>query len=114
MSDSTTAFVMNVAFDCIDPRRVAEFWASALGYATEFESDEVVRLKATDPRGLRRLVFWKVPEPKTTKTRVHLDLASKEPAAMIERLTALGANIVATHPAWTVMSDPEGNEFCVG
>jgi hypothetical protein len=114
MADDPTAFVINVAFDCVDPRRIAAFWRAALGYETEFESDEVVRLKATDSRGLRRLVFWRVPEPKATKTRVHLDLASKDPAAVVERLVALGASVIEVHPAWTVMSDPEGNEFCVG
>jgi hypothetical protein len=114
MSATPSAFVMNAAFDAVDPRRLAAFWASALGYVTEFESDDVVRLKATDPRGLRRLVFWRVPEPKTAKTRVHLDLASKDPRAMVDRLVALGASVIEEHPAWTVMSDPEGNEFCIG
>jgi len=72
------------------------------------------RLKGTDSRGLRRLVFWHVPKPKTAKTRVHVDLASKDPAAMIKRLVALGATVVEKHPAWTVMADPEGNEFWLG
>ncbi|MGI8679596.1 MAG: VOC family protein [Jatrophihabitans sp.] len=80
----------------------------------EFESDEVVRLRAPDSRGIRRIIFWRVPEPKTTKTRMHIDLASKTPKEEVERLIGLGANCVDQLPGWTVMTDPAGNEFCLG
>jgi hypothetical protein len=114
VADSPAAFIVSVAFDCADPRALAAFWAAATGYSTELESDEVVRLKAVDPRGVRRLVFWRVPEPKTAKTRVHVDLASRDPQATVAKLVALGAREVEARPGWTVMADPEGNEFCVG
>jgi hypothetical protein len=114
MVDGPSAFIINVAFDCVDPRRLAAFWAAALSYQTEFESAEVVRLRSPDQRGVRRLVFWQVPEKKTTKTRVHIDLASKDPAGMIQRLVDLGATVLAEQPGWTVMADPEGNVFCLG
>ncbi|MFI6550214.1 VOC family protein [Streptomyces prunicolor] len=67
----------------------------------------------------RRLLFQRVPEPKTTKNRLHLDLhpGPDHREAEVERLTGLGANVLrrVTEPsgAWVVMTDPEGNEFCV-
>jgi hypothetical protein len=108
------SFIINVAFDCADPPALAAFWAAVTGYTPEFESHDVVRLKAPDSRGVRRMVFWRVPEPKTAKTRVHIDLASTTPEAEVQRLLALGATLVQQLPHWTVMADPEGNEFCIG
>ncbi|MHB9852902.1 VOC family protein [Streptomyces krungchingensis] len=67
----------------------------------------------------RRLLFQRVPEAKTVKNRLHLDLhtAPGERAAEVERLTELGASVLrhVKEPAgeWAVMADPEGNEFCV-
>ncbi len=61
--------------------------------------------------------FLKVPEPKTTKNRLHVDLVGDDPAAEIDRLVALGATKVADKDEWghhwSVMNDVEGNEFCV-
>jgi hypothetical protein len=63
-------------------------------------------------------LFWLVPEPKTAKSRIHVDLASKNPQEEIERLIGLGAQRVeyreGNGKGWTVMMDPEGNEFCIG
>ena len=109
-----SSFIMNIAFDCSDPRALAHFWAEVTGYSVEFESDDVVRLRAPDSRGVRRLVFWRVPEPKTTKTRVHVDLASRTPTDEVARLIALGATQLQELPGWIVLADPEGNEFCLG
>ena len=62
-------------------------------------------------------LFAKVPEPKTAKNRMHLDLAAPDPETEIARLVGLGATRVADTDEygyrWTVMTDPEGNEFCV-
>lgn len=114
------AFIKHVTFDCADPERLAAFWAAVTGYQQmEAGSDEVVGLRAPDERGVRRILFFKVPEPKTVKNRVHVDLASRDPEAEIERLVNLGATRVEYREgiagtSWTVMLDPEGNEFCVG
>jgi hypothetical protein len=54
------------------------------------------------------LVFDAVPEPKTVKNRVHWDLYGD-----VDEFTAAGATVLAELPRWTVMADPEGNEFCV-
>jgi uncharacterized protein (UPF0254 family) len=77
-----------------------------------------VALQAPDKRGVQHILFFQVPEPKITKNRVHVDLAAKNPEEEIERLVALGATKVefreGTGTSWTVMLDPEGNEFCIG
>jgi hypothetical protein len=113
-----TAFIFNVTFDSADPRTHAAFWSAATGYQPIMERDDFVALQAPDKRGVRRLLFFKVPEPKTAKNRVHVDLAAKNPEAEIERLAALGAKKVeyrqGNGTSWTVMLDPEGNEFCIG
>ena len=113
-----SAFISNVTFDCRDPRRLAPFWGAVTGYTVLVEQDDFVALQAPDQRGLRRILFYRVPEPKVSKSRMHVDLAAKEPDAEIERLVGLGAQIVerrAGHgTSWTVMLDPEGNEFCIG
>ncbi|MDE3075459.1 MAG: hypothetical protein KGJ86_08525 [Chloroflexota bacterium] len=63
-------------------------------------------------------MFFRVREAKTVKNRVHIDLASHTPAADVERLIALGATVIdhgtGHGTSWTVMADPEGNEFCIG
>ena len=114
-----TSFIFNVTFDCGDPDRMARFWSQVTGYQRmPANNDEVITLKCADPRGVRRLLFFKVPEPKTAKNRVHIDLATKQPEAEIERLVELGATRVeyreGNGTSWTVMLDPEGNEFCIG
>ncbi|WP_142104904.1 VOC family protein [Pseudonocardia cypriaca] len=113
-----TSFVFNVTFDCTDPRRVAAFWAGVTGYEVTEERPDFVRLRANDPRGVRHLLFFRVPEPKAGKNRVHVDLATRDPEAEIARLVALGAtrdeHRSGNGTSWTVMRDPEGNEFCIG
>ncbi|MFJ5261542.1 VOC family protein [Streptomyces sp. NPDC088387] len=67
----------------------------------------------------RRLLFQRVPEPKTVKNRLHLDLHSEDGQreAEVERLTGLGASVLRevkeAQGQWVIMADPEGNEFCV-
>ena len=111
-------FIFNITFDCHDPRRLSAFWAAALDYEVVDERDDFVRLRSRDPRSVRHLLFCAVPESKVVKNRVHVDLASKDPAAEVERLVALGATEgekrSGNGTSWSVLSDPEGNEFCVG
>ncbi|HEY1321184.1 MAG TPA: VOC family protein, partial [Streptosporangiaceae bacterium] len=68
-------------------------------------------------RGLPRMYFTTVPEPKTSKNRLHLDLLPRgEQQACLDRLISLGARVVGGQPpdaGWIVMADPEGNEFCL-
>jgi predicted enzyme related to lactoylglutathione lyase len=115
--------VVHLAADALDPSRLARFWAAALGWEVASEEpDEVavcpVGYHYPDPVALP-LVFVPVPEPKTGKNRVHLDLASdsaQDQAARVERLRELGAvpaDIGQGDVPWVVLADPEGNEFCV-
>jgi hypothetical protein len=77
--------ITHIVFDCQDPARLATFWAAALGYATNIEHPD--HAWAYDPDGARPyLLFNKVPEPKTVKNRVHLDLDTQEVEAEVERI----------------------------
>ncbi len=108
-----------VTVDCDDAQRVSSFWARVLGYEIEEEKGDWVLLRP--PGGLGpRLVFDPVPESKTVKNRVHLDLrpSGTTMEAEVDRLEALGATRVrlvrnAPDEVHTVMQDPVGNEFCV-
>jgi len=106
-----------LTFDCGDPKLLAEFWCAALGYEVS-DSDET-GFAIRDPSGKGwDVLFLIVPEGKSAKNRLHLDLTP--PSTMAEevaRLTALGATeqrlVEEGDSRWTVMLDPEGNEFCV-
>ncbi|WP_326836068.1 VOC family protein [Amycolatopsis rhabdoformis] len=108
-----------VAVDCHHAEALAAFWREALGYpATEHWTDghglTYVELKGPDRPSL---LFQPVPEGKTTKNRLHLDLAPDtiEQRDEVERLVTLGAKVLADpeDEHWVVLADPEGNEFCV-
>ena len=109
--------VAHVTFDCADPGRLGEFWSKATGYRTEQQSEQMVTLSSEEV-GRPKLLFIKVPEPRTVKNRVHLDVGVSDVDAEAARLIGLGATRGATHReqgfVWAVMADPEGNEFCIG
>ena len=115
--------IRTVTFDCHDQFAQARFWSEALGYTDDPDNPNNPGDPETliiDPSGRRpRLLFLPVPEEKTVKNRMHLDLEPDvDSGAEVARLVALGASVVAEHrppsePGWIVMSDPEGNEFCV-
>lgn len=104
-----------ITFDCADPRRLAEFWAAVTGFQIQFRSGST-GVKSDVPE-FPRLIFVPVPEGKTVKNRIHLDLQADDMEAEVARLVELGALVVAERKradhAWTVLRDPEGNEFCV-
>jgi len=113
-----------LTFDTGDPVRVATFWAAALGY--DLVDPNPAGAYIADPSGQTRGIFVQpVPEPKTAKNRVHLDLRpSGTMREEVDRLRRLGAteldlvekdaSAVDGQPTfWTVMQDVEGNEFCV-
>ena len=106
----------NVTFDCDDPLLVSGFWAQALGLvARDGASEFFVALDGGDTSPV--WFFAKVPEGKTAKNRMHLDLQADDRAAEVDRLVILGARRVDDKSEWgvewTVLADPEGNEFCV-
>ena len=146
--DRSTAPIQ-VVFDAADPGALARFWASALaerGYAVpappgdfadwpaflaanDVPEDRWNDASAIEAEGHPRIFFQKVPEPKTVKNRVHVDLLAgggpsvpldeqrERVAAEVARLESLGAARLTEHADlgvhWVVMRDPEGNEFCV-
>jgi predicted enzyme related to lactoylglutathione lyase len=109
--------VDTLTFDCADPRRLAAFWTQALGYELREAADDQAWIADPAGRGWP-LLFLVVPEGKSVKNRLHLDLRPpRSMAEEIERLEAAGAAVVRRVDEggsfWTVMQDPEGNEFCV-
>ena len=106
----------HLAIDCADPRRLARFWAAALGQRVLSEEDDEVIVGA-DEHAYPGLCFLPVPEGKSVKNRLHIDLDPDDQDAEVERLLALGARRadVGQGPdaTWVVLADPEGNEFCV-
>lgn len=107
-----------IAIDAVQPRVVADFWCSVLGWQVLEEDDGVIGI--APPDGSWPMIdVVPVPENKTVKNRLHLDLrADGMPTAdELERLLDLGARRVdvgqAPGATWVVLSDPEGNEFCL-
>jgi hypothetical protein len=102
--------------DCADPAGLARFWAAALDYKLEPGDDPAeAAITPKDGKGVQ-LLFLEVPEGKTIKNRLHLDLRPEDQAAEVERLIGLGAmkvDIGQGEQTWVVLADPEGNEFCV-
>jgi catechol 2,3-dioxygenase-like lactoylglutathione lyase family enzyme len=115
-----------LAIDCADPSALARFWCSVLGYEVHEEDDGVVTIgspMAPERKGHRgpvapMLTFAHVPEGKTVKNRLHLDISpsDRDQDDEVRRLLGLGARHVDVgqgEESWVVLADPEGNEFCV-
>jgi hypothetical protein len=119
----------SIVFDCAQPSALARFWAAALGYTVRpYDEAEIDRLRAAgftietapsvviDPPGAGPTIWFnRVPEPKLTKNRVHLDL-NLDRLGDVEQLIELGATTLRSadevpDEPWFVMADPEGNEF---
>ncbi|MFC8361506.1 VOC family protein [Streptomyces griseorubiginosus] len=119
----------DIVFDCARPSATARFWAAALDdhAVAPYDEAELARLRSLgidsaedDPTVLvepagdgPRLWFQLVPEGKRVKNRVHLDLRAADLDAETERLSGLGAAVRARHAGHVVLTDPEGNEFCL-
>jgi hypothetical protein len=105
-----------VTFDTTDPRRLAAWWADQTSGQIVADMEGFFVMVAL-PGGFT-LGFQKVGDPTPGKNKLHLDCGSVDPAAEVERLIAAGATFVAKHDedptfAWTVLADPDGNQFCV-
>jgi Glyoxalase-like domain len=109
--------VDTLTWDCRSPEVVAGFWAGVLGYEVAEIDDEDALIR--DPRGEGwAILFQVVPEGKSVKNRLHLDLRPETSMADERaRVSELGASelryVEEGGSFWTVMLDPEGNEFCV-
>ena len=112
-----TLSVDALTIDCHDPKLLAEFWCAALGYRLDEIDEEGAVVKPAAGPGWTML-FQIVPDEKTVKNRLHLDVRpSGSMASEVARLEQVGATAVTRVDEggnfWTVMGDPEGNEFCV-
>jgi Glyoxalase-like domain len=124
------ATIRDVIFDSRHPASIARFWAAAIDdyQLAPYDDAELARLRSIgindpedDPTVLvepvagrgPRLFFQLVPEARTVKNRVHLDLQAPDAEAEADRLTRLGARILARREYWITLADPEGNEFCI-
>ncbi|WP_030713080.1 VOC family protein [Streptomyces sp. NRRL F-2580] len=141
------AYTFQVTIDSAHPHELADWWADALGWEVEPSDEKFIRRmveegQATEadttthhgvlvwkvgtgirhPEGLQRaprILFQFIPEPKTVKNRVHLDVRTgdDDPRAVVERLVAKGARHLHEGnqgpSTWTTLADPEGNELCV-
>ena len=131
------ANTFQLTFDCADADRLSQFWASALGYVTqpppEGFADWPTFLNArgipipvaghisaiVDPAGIGpRVLFLRVPEAKSAKNRLHVDIeAGDQREARVAELVGLGAthvrDVAENGETWSVLIDPEGNEFCL-
>jgi hypothetical protein len=121
-----TSKFTDLAIDCADPHGLARFWCSVLGYEVQDEDDEIVTIgspSTPDSKNHRgpvppTLTFAAVPEGKTVKNRLHLDVnpTDREQDEEVRRLLDLGArhaDVGQGKQSWVVLTDPEGNEFCV-
>ena len=107
--------------DCADPGVVAGFWEAALGWRRTHDTADQIVLEP--PAGSAEdgvapdLLFVRVPDPTPGKNRLHLDLRPEDQDSEVERLVALGARRASVgqslDASWVVLTDPEGNEFCV-
>lgn len=109
-----------ICIDSTDPAPLARWWAELLGWRITFEDDDEVVLEP--PKGSKEdgispdILFLRVPEAKTVKDRLHIDLRPEDQAAEVARAEALGAtrvDIGQGDPTWVVLADPDGNEFCI-
>lgn len=109
--------VGSVVIDCNGFTAMYEFWRDALGYKTgRLEPDDWVILTAPEEHGVA-VCLQKVPEPRSGKNRLHVDLWTDDQQGEVERLLELGATRFARTPEpgedFVVLQDPEGNLFCV-
>jgi predicted enzyme related to lactoylglutathione lyase len=108
-----------ITIDCADPLVLARFWASVFGTRVDAEDGDVPHYVDLRPaEGIPIMRFQRVPEPKTTKNRLHLDVAVADIDDASTRVEELGGRVVSGTfqeygYEWRVVTDPESNEFCV-
>jgi hypothetical protein len=113
---ATTGFRLSgITIDCLDPHLVARFWAGLLGGEPRASLPGWYEL---GERGGPRLNFQPVLEPKTVKTRIHLDLTVDDVDGAVEAVVQAGGRATGERHDYAegivvVMADPEGNEFCL-
>jgi len=108
--------VGTITVDCADPHRLGGFWSALLGVAVVEVGEDYTELAKLSEDG-PNLLFLQVPEPKSGKNRLHLDLVVTDVKSAVDSALDLGARRAEGELAgpfpWAVLLDPEGNEFCL-
>ena len=117
MNDRDVGRVTAVMLDTSDLDRAVAFWTEILGLEVVHRDERYAYLGRLSEPG-PHLAFQLVPEARAGKNRLHLDVRVADREAFAERVVALGGSRSHDHqegeyPSWTVMADPEGNEFCI-
>jgi hypothetical protein len=105
------AGLMEIVVDTADPQRIAAWWAGVLGVEHKDHDDGYSYLEDVPEAPFGWLVFVPVPEPKTVKNRIHIDVTTPD----VQRLVDAGAQLLRAQDdeiGWSVLADPDGNEFC--
>ena len=105
-----------LVIDADDPIALGRWWADLLGWEHEVDEDDDVVVSPPEGARASDLLFQKVPEGKTVKNRLHIDLRPDDQAAEVARAESMGAtrvDIGQGDETWVVLADPEGNEFCI-
>ena len=104
-----------VNVDSADPERLGRWWADVLGWVIVNDDPQEFEIRPSAEQ-LPGLLFVHVPETKTVKNRLHVDLRPDDQTAEVERFLSAGARRVDVGQGdapWVVLADPEGNEFCI-
>jgi len=112
--------IHDITFDCADAKAQAHFWSQMTGWHVFYDDDPEVVVAPTYPFDGTGLLFIPVPEGKTAKNRVHLDIQPVDLTRdeAVTQAVALGASVLGDHrrpdgSGWVTLTDPEGNEFCI-
>jgi predicted enzyme related to lactoylglutathione lyase len=117
--DAMALTLEHVTVDARDAAALATFWAAALGWGVAPDATAQFAMIGgpARPRDTPGWLFFQVPEAKTAKNRMHVDLQADDLEAETERLVGLGATVLHEKQEWgahwRTLADPEGNEFCV-
>lgn len=109
--------MLHLVLDCNDPQSLAPFWATALNFEALWSFEQYIGLGRADAPLM--LLLQQVPEAKSVKNRMHIDIPTPDIEAKVAELVAAGATrldegVSELGPArWVRMADPQGNEFCV-
>ncbi len=109
--------VTAIMHDTVDLDEAVAFWTEILGLEVVHRDDRYASLSTLTPEGPHR-AFQLVPELKAGKNRLHLDIRVPDREALAARIVEMGGSVVGEHqegeyPSWTIMADPQGNEFCI-
>ena len=113
--DEVDLYLGSVVIDCNDLDLMTSFWQQVLGYELELKREHWAKLTDPAERGAT-VSLQKVPEGKSEKNRLHLDLYATDPRSELERVRALGAELVQgpqEDKDFVVLADPEKNLFCI-